>query len=241
MIAEGSNAVRYYATDHVGEPPRAATLARLRQHRQDRRRSRRATGLAPVSTQTDDAKWSKEVTRTVTLAGDRPVADGRHRRLGRALRRAEGQQRLCGHQQHGLCHLHAGQGHRWRGRRRQCGDLLGRWTGPATSRPLAPGTSTSTRMRRPRRPRRRWPASATTGWRNTPATVTFGWTDASSGVPTGGTTLSGERRKPDGLCQPVHREHAGLDEAHLSLVRPGSERRGHADRLRQHRRDRPRP
>ena len=182
--AEGSNAVKYYAADgvvtqtvqspgYINIDKTAPVVA--------------PAGLAPVSTQTDEAKWSKEITRTVALLATDPLPTGVTAVSGvrSNVWRVNSGSVVTSNTASVTFTLIKGTGGVVEGANAVTYSAVD-WAGNAeTTRTgyvnidtLAPTTTASPALA----------ASATTGWRNTPATVTFGWTDASSGVPIAGTS-----------------------------------------------------
>ncbi len=183
VIAEGSNAVRYAATDSGGATE--ATKSPGYVNIDKTAPVTTPTGLAPVSTQTDDAKWSKDVTRTVTLAATDVVAGISTSGVRWSLRRINSGSVATSDTASVTFTLTKGSGGVVEGANAvtySAVDWAGNFettrTGYVNIDTITPTTTPSPNLA----------ANATTGWRNTPATVTFGWTDVSSGVPTGGTT-----------------------------------------------------
>ena len=184
VSAEGSNAIKYYAADGVAtqtvQSPGYVNIDKTDP-------VTTSTGLAPVSTQTSDAQWSKEITRTVTLvATDTPPAAGVATSGVRwNLRRINGGSLVASDTASVTFTLVKGSSGVVEGANAVNFSAVD-WAGNVETThtmyvnidTLAP-TTTATPALAP---------SATTGWRNTSATVTFSWADASSGVPIGGTS-----------------------------------------------------
>ncbi len=183
VIAEGSNAIRYAATDSGGATE--ATKSPGYVNIDKTAPVTTPTGLAPVSTQTDDAKWSKDVTRTVTLAATDAVAGISTSGVRWSLRKINSGSVTTSDTASVTFTLIKGSGAVVEGANAVtysavdwAGNFETTHTGYVNIDTITPTTTPSPALA----------ASATTGWRNSAATVTFGWTDASSGVPTGGTS-----------------------------------------------------
>ena len=184
VSAEGSNAIKYFASDssHVAtqsvQSPGFVNIDTTKP-------VTTPTGLAPVSTQTSEAEWSKDVTRTVTLAATDAVAGISTSGVRWSLRKINSGSVVTSDTASVTFTLLKGSGGVVEGSNAVtysavdwAGNFETTHTGYVNIDTIAPTTTASPALA----------TSATTGWRNTPATVTFGWTDASSGVPTGGTS-----------------------------------------------------
>lgn len=186
--AEGSNAIKYYATDSTPAtqtpyPPALRGYVNI-----DKTAPvTTPTGLAPVSTQTDDAKWSKEITRTVALLATDPLPTGVTAVSGvrSNVWRVNSGSVVTSNTASVTFTLAKGIGGVVEGANAvtySAVDWAGNFettrTGYVNIDTITPTTTPSPALA----------SSATTGWRNSAATVTFGWTDASSGVPTAGTS-----------------------------------------------------
>jgi hypothetical protein len=185
VIAEGSNAVKYAATDSGGSSEATKSPGNVNIDKTDPVIT--SAGLAPVSTQTNDALWSKDIMQTVTLlatdAGPSPSIATSGVRWN--VRRINSGSVVTSDTAAVTFTLVKGIGGVVEGANTVtysavdwAGNVETTRTGYVNIDTIAPTTTASPALA----------TSATTGWRNTAATVTFGWTDASSGVPTGGTS-----------------------------------------------------
>jgi len=186
VAAEGSNAIWYYASD----TSHAATQTVQKPGLVNIDKTdpvTTPTGLAPVSTQSTEAAWSKDTTRSVTLAAADPLPTGVTAVSGVRfnVRRINSGSVVTTSTASVTFTLVKGSGGVLEGANAVtfsaadwADNVETTQTGYVNIDTLAPTTTASPALA----------TSATTGWRNASTTVTFGWTDASSGVPTGGTS-----------------------------------------------------
>ncbi len=185
VIAEGSNAVKYAVTDSGGSSEATTSPGYVNIDKTDPVIA--PAGLAPVSTQTNDAQWSKDLTRTVTLLATDlgPSASVATSGVRWNLRKINSGSVITSDTAAVTFSLVKGSGGVVEGANAVtysavdwAGNIETTRTGYVNIDTITPTTTPSPALA----------SSADTGWRNTPATVTFGWADASSGVPTGGTS-----------------------------------------------------
>ena len=186
VITEGSNVVQFYATDSTPATQTVQTPGRVNIDK-TRPAFTASTGLAPVSTQSAEAQWSQEVTRSVTLtATDTVPAPGIATSGVRSIaRRVNGGTVETANAATVTFSLAKGVGTVTEGSNEVTYTALD-WAGNVTTATagyvnidtVMPTTTPSPALA----------GSATTGWFNTsPVTVTLNWIDVSSGVPAGGT------------------------------------------------------
>ena len=186
VTAEGSNVVQYYATDST---PATQTVQNPGRVNIDKTKPTftATPGLAPVSTQSAEALWSQEVTRSVTLtATDTVPAPGVATSGVRSIsRRVHGGTVDTVSGATVTFQLAKGVGTVTEGSNEVTYTALD-WAGNVTTvtagyvniDTVVPTTTPSPTLA----------SSATSGWFNTsPVQVTLNWTDVSSGVPAAGT------------------------------------------------------
>lgn len=186
VSAEGSNAIMFYATNSSPEATESVNGPFFVNIDKTNPTFTTTDGLAPVSSQSAEALWSKVTTRTVTLTATDTVPS-----LGTATSGVEEISRRV----HGgtvdttqtasvTFTVAKGVGTVVEGSNEvtyTAKDWAGNvesGTGYVNMDTVAPTTTATPALA----------SSATTGWRNTPLLVTLDWTDVSSGVPAGGTT-----------------------------------------------------
>jgi hypothetical protein len=185
VAAEGSNAIKYYASDSSNAtetPANGPFFVNI-----DKTTPiTTSTGLAPVSSQSLEAAWSKDVTRTVTFAATDPLPSPGIAISGvkEILRSINGGPSVSSATTVTFT-MAKGSGGVVEGAnavaysaRDWAGNVETTHTGYINIDTVAPVTSPTPALA----------SSATSGWRNTAATITLNWTDVSSGVPTGGTS-----------------------------------------------------
>ncbi len=235
---EGSNAIRYFASDSSGNPDEAMHSPGF-VNIDFTEPTITATSLETTSTQSEAAGWSQDTTGTVTFTAADPVPPSGAETSGlEQISRTvngggavvtTGTATVDYEWVKGAAGVVEGSNEVTYSAKDWAGNSVS-MTGFINIDTVAPTTTPSPALA----------SSPTTGWRSTEVTVTLELAGrlvrcaaAGHGLP------AGRRPESHRLRESVRGEGGGFDPAGVLVVRPGRQPRGHADRLREHRQERP--